>query len=131
MWGLVVERSQDEAARIATRQKIAMAFLRDWLDDVYRDYMRTSVGMVEVLELQQDNKDWPPEWQSVRRERAVRKSVDLHRDRRNASSFYAVEQWAERILRHGEFAVKHHGRMRTSLFIQLRCRAHPPPRLGM
>jgi len=110
-------RPQGEAARLAARQKTAMAFLREWLDDFYRDYMRTSVGMVEVLELQQDSKDWPPEWQSVRQEKAVRRSADLHRDRRSASSFYAVEKWAERILRHGEFAVKHHGRMRTSLFI--------------
>ena len=53
-----------------------MSFIRAWLDDVFRDYVRTNVGMIEVLELQQDSKEWQPEWQCVRRERAVRGVVE-------------------------------------------------------
>ena len=114
---------QRDAMRLVTRQKVAMSFLRAWLDDVYRDYVRTSVGMVEVLELQQDSKDWPPEWQSVRRERAVRRAAEASSGAPpqdapvRGATFYAVEKWAGRLLLHGEFAVKHTSRLRTALFL--------------
>ena len=82
-----------------------MSFIRAWLDDVFRDYVRTSVGMVEVLELQQDSKAWQPEWQSVRRERAVRRAVEAssgvasHDVLMRGAAFYAMDQWAERLLK--------------------------------
>ena len=38
-----------EAMQLADRQTATMTFMKEWLDEVYGDFMRTSVGMPEVL----------------------------------------------------------------------------------
>lgn len=116
------------SVKLLAKQKADMKFLQSWVDDVYREYMRAQRGIVEVLELQQDNADWPPEWQSVRKENAVRGEAEstTMTKRRSAvhsapdvrsTSFYFVQDWAERMMKHADFAMKHSGRMRTTLFL--------------
>lgn len=105
-----------------------MKFLQNWIDDVYAEYMRAQRGTVEVLELQKDSADWPPEWQSVRKDTAVRGDVEYNSEmgRRSAihgtsdmrsTAYYFVQSWAKQMMKHADFAMKHSGRMRTTLFL--------------
>jgi len=117
-----------KSVQLLAQRKADMKFLHNWIDDVYREYMRAQRGVVEVLELQQDCADWPPEWQSVRKESAVRGEDESTSEagRRSAihntpdmrsTAYYYVQDWAQRMMKHADFAIKHGGRMRTTLFL--------------
>ena len=116
------------SARLLAKRNADMTFLQNWIDDVYTEFMHAQRGTVEVLELQQDSKDWPPEWQSVRKETAVRgdlesseetaSRLDLHSTSdMKSTAYYFVQPWAERMKKHADFAMRHSGRIRTTLFL--------------
>ena len=103
-----------EILRLASRQHEVLSFLQAWLADMYADYMRASVGMVEVLQLEKESTEWGPEWHAIRKERAVNRGMSASG---SPSAYYSVQSWATKMLKHAEFAVQHKGRNRTSLFL--------------
>ena len=114
--------------KLFAKRATEMKFLQNWIDDVYGEYMRARRGTVEVLELQKDSADWPPEWQSVRKDTAVRGDVEYNSEvgrpsamhstaDMRSSEYYFVQDWAKRMMKHADFAMKHSGRMRTTLFL--------------
>ena len=109
-------RSDSESLflQFVSRQNEVMLFLQEWLGDIYIDYMRATVGMVEVLQLQKEFTDWAPEWREIRRERAVNRCVNASHC---PSAYYSVQPWATQMLKHAEFGVRHKGRTRTCLFL--------------
>ena len=102
------------AQSFLSRQEADMQFLQSWLHDLFIDHMRTTEGRVEVYDLQQDCKDWSPEWQRVRNENAIRGDMT-----QGAGSFaqYHVKGWAMQMLKYAEFATKHTTRMKTTLYL--------------
>lgn len=104
-------RSPEAAAvAIKTEQRCAKEFLFEWLCCIYREYMLTTNGTVEVMELQEEYKDSPPAWCSVRQERSVAKEG-------KGRSHYSLNPWALRLKKEAEFAVMHGGKARTTLFV--------------
>ena len=99
---------------LPARQNEALSFLQNWLADMYGDYMRANVGMVEVLQLQKESTEWGPEWHAIRKERAVNRGMSATG---SPFAYYSVQPWASKMLKHAEFGVKHKGRTRTSLFL--------------
>ncbi len=59
---LIFSIESEEPRKLLERQTAHVRFLQSLLHEVYQEYMRNSQGCVEVLELQQDCKDWGPEW---------------------------------------------------------------------
>ena len=79
-----------EAMQLADRQMTTMTSMKEWLDEVYGEFMRTSVGILEVLHYYQERaKDWPSEWKRIKRGPAVC-SHTAARETRRTSTFFIV-----------------------------------------
>ena len=109
--------SKIQITSLAADQKIVLTFIQNWLADVYTDYMRANVGMVEVLQLQKESSDWGPEWKRIRKERAVSAVCKVKSSAESPCSYYSIQPWARRMRKHAEFGIKHAGRTRTSMFL--------------
>ena len=97
-----------EAMQLAERQMATMTFMKEWLDEVHGDFMRTSVGILEVYHYLERGKDWPSEWKRIKRGPAVCRD-NVAREARRQSTFYVVESWAEDLLGKAKFALAQNG----------------------
>ena len=96
--------------QLADRQTAIMTFMKGWLNEEYGEFMRTSVGILEVLHYYQEPaKDWPSEWKRIKRRPAVCRHTTA-REIRQKSTFYIVESWAEDFLEKAKFALAQGGR---------------------
>lgn len=104
-------RGAHASAQIEAAQDDLRVFLHAWLQRVYADYMRTNTGVIEVYEL---TKDGPADakyyWQRCRKERSV--SVGG-----KGTFTYCPGDWAITLKNRAEYAVRHRGKNRVSLFV--------------
>lgn len=72
--------------------------------------MRTSEGVVEVYELVKTHADTPPSWTRVRKERSITTSGE-------GMWHYTAGDWASQMKNRAEYAIRHRGKTRVTLFI--------------
>ena len=91
----IISKRNNSLLDFFSKQNEIMLFLQEWLGDMYADYMRASVGMVEVLQLKKESIDWAQIWHEIRRERAVNRcAIASH----CPSAYYSVQPWATQML---------------------------------